>query len=231
MNTSSLLIAAASQAAATSSASPDRDEARRLLEEELEKSKYEREGLGVTLREMLESLLDALAERVHTTTGLEISWGPVLLLLLLVAAVALILLIVRPRLQRGRPEAAMDVEPGITADQLRTRAAAHLRAGAVDEAFRDLFRAVVRSAEERELLPELPGRTATEAADGLGTAFPAERRRIRLAAELFNLSRYGGQPLSRGDVEDLEDLDRSLVAAEPSADDDVWSAPQVVAPR
>ncbi|WP_261624468.1 DUF4129 domain-containing protein [Nesterenkonia marinintestina] len=225
------LSAAPSTVGAAASPSPDRDEARRLLEEELEDGRYHREGIGVTIRDFVESLMDRLGDGIHSTTGIQVSWGPVVLLLLIVAAVTVTLLIVRPRLQRGRAEAPLDAEPGISADQLRARAAAHLETGAVDEAYRDLFRALVRAAEERELLPELPGRTATEAAAELGGAFSEDQSRIRRAADLFNLSRYGGRHLRRDDVEDLRELDRALGAAEPTTGAAGWSAPQVVAPR
>lgn len=210
---------------------PTRDGARELLEEELRDSRYDTADAG-PIRRLVSDVLAWLDDRLVTLTGIDIPYGPVLLLVLLAVAVVLVVLLVRPRLQHASVEdRVLEEEHGITAEELRGRSARRLAAGDPDAAFRDRFRAIVRAAEERDLLPAGAGRTATEAAVGLGTAFAAQRGRLRVAADLFNLSRYGGRPLSAQDCEELAALDAALQTSRP--DDGAASSPaaQVVAPR
>lgn len=210
---------------------PSRDGARELLEEELRDSRYDTADAG-PIRRLIGDVLAWLDDRLVTLTGVDIPYGPVLLLVLLAVVVVLVVLLVRPRLQHASVEdRVLEEEHGITADELRDRSARRLAAGEPDAAFRDRFRAIVRAAEERDLMPAGAGRTATEAAVGLGTVFAAQRGRLRVAADLFNLSRYGGRPLSAQDCEELAALDAALQTRRP--DDGAESSPaaQVVAPR
>lgn len=209
---------------------PSPDEGRELLERELADPTYQREFTG-PVRQAIEDFLAWLSDRMGSIGGVDIPYGPLIIMVLLIAAIVLIILLVRPRLQRtGGADEALTIEPGISSDELRARAEEHRRAGRADECFRDLYRAVVRAAEEREILTELMGRTATEAARELTAVFPSHGPRIGTAAELFNLSRYGGRSLTAQDCEDLSGLDATLAAAEPQTSQSP-AAPQVVAPR
>lgn len=225
-----LSLAPLPAAAAGPPLTPGPDDARELLERELADPRYQREFTG-PVRQAIDDFLAWLDERMGTVGGIDIPYGPLIILVLLTAAIVLTVLLVRPRLQpAGSSDDPLTTEAGISSEELRARADEHRRAGRADECFRDLFRAVVRAAEEREILSELMGRTATEAAGELSGAFPAHGRRIGIAAELFNLSRYGGRSLTLRDCEDLSELDTVLTAAEPQTSGDL-GAPQVVAPR
>ncbi|WP_158217721.1 DUF4129 domain-containing protein [Nesterenkonia sp. F] len=210
---------------------PTRDGARELLEEELRDSRYDTAD-GGPIRRLIADALAWLDDRMITLTGVDIPYGPVLLLVLLAVAIVLVLLLVRPRLRHASVEdRALEEEHGITAEELRDRAARRLAAGDPDAAFRDRFRAIVRTAEERDLLPAGAGRTATEAAVGLGAVFTAQRGHLRVAADLFNLSRYGGRPLSARDCEELAALDAALQTSRPDDGAEPFPAVQMVAPR
>ncbi|GAA1136744.1 DUF4129 domain-containing protein [Nesterenkonia lutea] len=189
---------------------PERDEARRLLEEELSDPRYQRDAAG-PLREAADRFFAWLDQLALNIGPVNLPLGPVLLLVLLLAAVILCIVLVRPRLQRsGDPEDLLTSPSGITAAQLRDRAEAHAAAGRFDEACRELFRAVVRAAEEHRVLAEQAGRTATEAGEALARAHPGEAARAVRAAELFNYSRYGGGSMQRADYDTLLILDRHL---------------------
>lgn len=214
---------------------PQRDEARDLLERELADSQYQRPFSG-PIRQALDAVLSWLDDRLGTIGLVHIPWGPLIILALVIAAIVLTIVLVRPRLQRGaEADALLDTEYAISAAELRSRADEHRRAGRIDEACRDLFRATVRSAEERDILSETAGMTATEAASALSHRFPGNADRIRVSAELFNLSRYGGRSSTDKDVEDLAALDAALGTAQPDVAADAhagFSTPaEAVAPR
>lgn len=209
---------------------PSQDEAQELLERELADPRYQGELSG-PLRQAIDDLLRWLDERLGSIGGVDVPYGPVIILVLLVAAIVLAIVLIRPRLQHvAGADGPIEAESGMSSAELRTRAQAHRRAGRVDEAYRDLFRAVVRAAEERDLLTEMTGRTATEAAAELTRCFPAHSRRLGMAADLFNLSRYGGRSLTARDCEELTELDAVLTATRPH-DDAAAPGPQMVVPR
>lgn len=199
---------------------PTREEARQTLREELADPEYQRELSG-PVREAFETVVAWISERAVTVGAVTVSYGMILVMVLLAAAILLCVLLVRPRLQRtGRTaDELLDPETGISAEDLRFRAGAHAGAGKLDEAFRDLFRAIVRSAEERRILSEQAGRTASEAADAVAGVFPGHGHQIRRSGELFNLSHYGGRSLSAEDYERLRALEETLRGSQPSAAD------------
>lgn len=212
---------------------PSRDEGRELLERELDRPEYQRE-FGGPLRETFDAMIGWLEDNLGSIGGVTIPWGPVLLALLLLGAILVVILLVRPRLQAAAApdEELLDTDHGMTAAALRTRADEQLRAGQLDEAYRDLFRAVVRSTEERGILPDQAGRTATEAAFAVGTAFADQAQSLQRCADRFNLSRYGGGSVSEEDCRELAELDETLGLSEPAGLAERQPlTPQVVAPR
>ncbi len=212
---------------------PSRDEAQELLREELSDPEYQRAFTG-PLRDAIDAVLAWLGERALSIGGVQIPYGPLVLVVLLAAAILLCILLVRPRLQRagGVTDELLNAETGLSAEDLRSRAGAHLGAGRFDDAFRDLFRAVVRSAEERELLSEQTGRTASEAARAVGGLFPAQAEALHGCGELFNLSHYGGRPLSAQDVDQLRQLEETLRRTEPNLSHGTSRrAPRLVVPE
>ncbi|MCH8559826.1 MULTISPECIES: DUF4129 domain-containing protein [unclassified Nesterenkonia] len=189
---------------------PEPDEARRLLEQELSDPRYQRDATG-PLREAADRFFGWLDQLSLNLGPLNLPLGPVLLLVLLLAAVVLCIVLVRPRLQRGTDSAELLTSPaGVTAEQLRRRAESHAQAGRFDEACRELFRAVIRAAEECQELTEQAGRTATEAGAALARAHPVQAQQAIHAAELFNYSRYGGGALQRTDYDSLLTLQERL---------------------
>lgn len=195
----------------------DRDDAAQLLEEELREGAYQRPFAG-PLREALNDLFDWLSERAFSIGGLEIPFGPLLVLAVVVAAVVVTILLVRPRLQRASaPEAAVEIDPQVSAEQLRSRAAAHAAAGDFDSAAQDAFRAMVRSAEQAGALPAQQGRTATEIAAVLSGIFAGQATQLRAAAEMFNRSAYGAAQLAQTDYHSVHQLDQQLHLTEAGA--------------
>lgn len=204
------------------------DEARDLLDSELSDPEYQRQFSG-PLREAVDDALRWLNQRFSDATGLHIPFGPVLVLLLVVAAIVVVLLLVRPRLQRSpASEPEVRIDAGMAAHELRARAAEHAGRGDHAEAFRDVYRAMARGAEERGLLSPQSGRTATEIALALETIFGAQDGRIRRAADDFSRSLYGGGTLTRDHYEQLAQLDQHLTAAAPAGPS---SGPRLVAPQ
>lgn len=189
---------------------PERDEARRLLEEELSDPRYQRDATG-PLREAADRFFAWLDQMQLNLGPVELPLGPILLLVLLLAAVILCIVLVRPRLQRGAEAEELGLSPaGVTAGALRERAEAHAAVGRFDEACRERFRAIIRAAEERQDLAEQAGRTATEAGQALARVHPDEAAAAVRAAELFNYSRYGGRSLQRTDYDTLLAFDQRL---------------------
>lgn len=213
---------------------PDKDEASRMLQEELNDARYERESSGA-LRQAVERFLNWLDTQSFSIGSFEISYGPIILLLLLLAAIVLCIVLVRPRLQSPRGvDAPLETDPEVSADELRDRAAASAAAGDWGRAYRERFRALVRAAEERDILPARPGQTATEAAAEIAGTFTAEQAGLAAAAETFNSSVYGGQAPHPEVYRQLKDLDDRLSAAQPhpAAQHAGYSGgPRVVAPQ
>ncbi|WP_022871859.1 DUF4129 domain-containing protein [Nesterenkonia alba] len=206
------------------------DPARRLLEDELEDPRYQREFTG-PIREAIDRFLSWLDGQVTGTGPVDVPFGPVIILLLLVAALVACLLIVRPRLQRARrAEDPVRIERDITSAALRQRAGRHAAAGETDEAFRDMFRALTRAAEERGVLRTQAGGTATEIALALGRQFTGHATELRRCADLFNLSLYGGGALSEQDYTDICLLDEQLTQTPPTHETTTGTA-RLVAPR
>ena len=193
----------------------DRDEARQLLEDELTGPEYQREFTG-PVREAIDAVLQWLQEEALSLGVVNIPAGPLVVLVLLVAVTG-VLLVVRPRLQRsGSGELSVDIEAGLSAEDLRDRADLHAQAGNYDDAARDRFRALVRGAEQRGLLSSAEGRTATEITRQLAAKFGEHAEQLGTAAELFNLSRYGSQRLTGQHYEQLRAVDRELASAQPT---------------
>lgn len=193
----------------------DRDDARRLLETELSDGAYQRPFAG-PLREALNDLFSWLQESTFSLGGFEVPYGPLLVLALVIVAVLVTVLVVRPRLQRASiTEDAVQIDPQVSAQQLRERAAQHAAAGDFSSAAQDAFRALVRSAEEQKVLPAQNGRTATEIAYALGLSFLPHAGELRQAAETFNRSAYGSAHLGESDYRYVSGLEDRLQMAVP----------------
>jgi hypothetical protein len=91
-------------------------------------------------------------------------------------------------------------------------ARAALEDGRHEEALVDGFRGLAVGQVERGRLDDLPGATAHEVADALGTSYLHQRPRITEAARLFDLVLYGDRPATREQAADVLGLDDELAA-------------------
>ncbi|MGW9551205.1 DUF4129 domain-containing protein [Citricoccus zhacaiensis] len=217
---------------------PDRDEARRLIQEELARPEYAQAEPNPVL-EWLGGVLSAALEWLGTLGGAAPSLPGWVLPLILVAVAVVVLVLLRPRANaaaRARRTAAVLSDRTVTPEQHRRMAEAAFAAGDHGPALVAWFRALVRHAEERTVLDPRPGRTATEAAHGLGTAFPTERQALEAAADAFNAVVYGDRPTTAARATDVRDLDARLAAmpmdtTPPGSLHRAGAAGRMVAPR
>lgn len=206
---------AAARAALSVPVDPDAPTARRWLEDELAQPEYH-EGPSLVER-IIEWILEKLSGLLDATGSLD----PVVL----VIAVAVVLAVVgvaiwvagpaRLRAQQLAPGALAAADDARTAEQMRTASLAAASRGDLATAVVERFRAVVRAAEERVVLAELPGRTADEAATELGAAFPGASPRIRSAARVFDDTLYGERPATAQHLTSIVALDDELGSTRP----------------
>ncbi|HEY4614920.1 MAG TPA: DUF4129 domain-containing protein, partial [Citricoccus sp.] len=194
---------------------PDRDQARRLLQEELSGREYAEAAPNPVLQWIGGVLEDALGWLDSLGGGVPAFPGWVLLVVLVGAAI-LVLVLVRPRpnaTTRPQRSAAVLADRTLAPADHRRAAAAAAAAGDHDAALASWFRALVRQAEVRTLLDERPGRTATEAAWALGAGFPAEHEPLHEAAAAFNAVVYGERTATADQAEAVRSLDERLRSA------------------
>ncbi len=195
---------------------PDRDEARRWAVEELSNPRYPDATPG-WLEQLWRDFLDWLSSLEGgsgTGPNLAVPLMVVLALVLIVAAIVF----VRPRLNARRAKDSGDLygdENTVDAEGYRTRAASAADGGNWPAAVVDQFRALVRSAEERDIIDARAGRTADEAAAQLGGVFGAAQAKLISAAGIFDAVRYGHHPATRADYESVRQLDAELLALKP----------------
>ena len=195
---------------------PGADEARQWAQDELAQKVYQdaKPGFADQVLALLKQALDELLNSIGVAdgrTGLAIAAGVVLL------AIVAIIFIVRPQLNRRKSAAAVlfENEQVMTAAQHRSRA----RAAALEEdfstAFGEQFRAIVRAAEERDVIVPALGRTANEIAAELEQAFPSHRSGLHHGAELFNAVRYGRVQPTSAMFAELVETDQAVAATSP----------------
>lgn len=199
---------------------PDREQARRLLEDELSAPEYAEARPNPVLT-WLADALGAVMEWLSSLGGAAPTLPGWVLPLALVAVAGVVLWFIRPRptaAVRARRAAAVLSDRSISPEQHRRTAASAAAAGRHAEALAAWFRALVRQAEVRTVLAVKPGRTATEAALGLGAAFPAEQAALDAAADGFNAVVYGERPAGPEQAAAVRDLDARLQHLQPAPD-------------
>ncbi|WP_164520272.1 DUF4129 domain-containing protein [Specibacter cremeus] len=197
---------------------PDAGTARRWAVQELSRRVYQdaKPGVAQLVWDWIVRTLDDFLSGLAHLAASPALW---LLLGLVVVLVTAAIVVVRPRLERRRAMAGSTVFDGgtvLSADAHRAAARTAEAAGDLATAVAELFRAMVRRAEERDLLAPAPGRTADEVAAALAGVFPDHRHPLAAAAGLFNAVRYGHGTPSPAEWTTLAGLDAALAAARPA---------------
>lgn len=205
---------------------PERDEARRLLEDELTKSRYQ-EAEPTETPQWLEDLFRWLQERFDSLGGEGTAPGWVAIVVIVVVAVLVLAFLVFgvPRLRaRSRVRAAGDelFEAGDRRDAaaMRRDADAAARDARWNEAIAERFRAIARALHERTLVTTVPGSTAHDVARRAAVPLPEHADGLDRAAREFDAVRYLGDPGDRDRYELLVALDLALQRTRPRLDTD-----------
>jgi hypothetical protein len=192
---------------------PTSAQAREWLEDELRKGTYhENPGL-------LQRLWNWITELLLNTTaaGSLPSWT--IWLAVLVGAGLLALVVARSvraeRRMRGARDGGVLDGPARPASEHRAAARAALDDGDADTAVLEGYRAIARSAVERTLLDDLPGRTAHEVSVALLPVFPPHAAGLASAADAFDAVRYGRRAASADTARAVVALDADLARARP----------------
>lgn len=196
---------------------PDAPTGRRRLVEELGDPIYDQQPS--LLDRVLRWLGERLAELDFTGTDVDPRLTAAIIVGLLVVAVGIALAVAGPvRRSRRTRRPSTDVlgDDTRTAAELRGSADALAASGDWSGAVLDRFRAVLRSLEERAVLDERPGRTAHEAADEAGAAFPDDAAALVAAGVLFDDVRYGDVGAGPEDDRRLRALDEALAGRTPA---------------
>ena len=199
---------------------PTSPQARQWLEDELRKGIYS-EQKGV-----LERLWDWLVNLLSGTGGGFPAWT-VWIAVAVIAAVVVLVLVFSLRAERrmtgSRQPGVLD-GPVRTAAEHRAAATRALEAGDADTALLEAYRAIARSAIERTLLDDLPGRTPHEVAVELGPVFPASAAALATAADAFDAVRYGRRAARPESARDVIALDAALARTRPLLPDPASTA-------
>lgn len=200
---------------------PGADEARRWAQEELAGQVYQDAKPGWP-EQIFALLRKALGELLNKIGVAEPNIGLAVLVGLLLLAILVVVLVVRPRLNRRKtgPASVFAENAVLTSDQHRALARTAALSGDFGTAVSEAFRAMVRTAEERDVsLPAL-GRTATEITEELARAFPSHSRKLTRSADMFNAVRYGKLPPTAAMYEEMLAIDAALAATTPHYVDD-----------
>lgn len=199
---------------------PDSEEARRWAVEELSKREYRSAGPG-WIDGLWKQLMDWLRSLDGSDAGMDWSVAAPLIGVVIAVLIGIATVLVRPRLNPGlnTPPDMFDAGTTVSSAGYRERAAAAAARGDWRAAVVDQFRALVRSAEDRDVIESQPGRTADEVAGQLARSFSTIADRLNEAARTFDAIRYGRADADAGDYAAMVDLERSLVALKPAAGD------------
>lgn len=199
---------------------PDADEAREWAERELSRAVYHDDGRS-WLQIVLEAIGEWLTGLAEAAGGLGIALVPILLLVV-IAAIVLGAFVLGGPVRRARRRDGADRGGPVLADddvrsaaQLREAADAAAARGDLALAVVEMFRAIVRSLDERALGSDSLGRTAREVAAGAAARLPGHADALARAADLFDAVRYGDRRPDAGDLARLVELDGRLRATRP----------------
>jgi hypothetical protein len=188
---------------------PSGDEARSKLRRELLHPEYHQSNL-------FEQIYNWIIRRIES--GLQAaSDAPPLstlasMMIFLALALGLAFLVSRARrtARDKQDQRAVLTAEVVTADELRARALAALRAGRHEEAVVEGFRALTVRQVERGRLADNPGATAHEVALDLAAEFPDLQRQVDSSATIFDAVLYGDRPATHEQASAVLALDDEL---------------------
>lgn len=191
---------------------PDPDQARELLGHELARPEYHDTNILSRFLQWLGRALDG-AQASASSSGPLTTLASMALLLVLVGVVVWLVARTRrsPRV-RDRDGGVLTGET-VTSAELRRRAEQAEREGRYCDAVVDGYRALTLRQVERGRIDDVPGATAHEVAEALGSAHPRLRSGVDAAAVLFDAVLYGGRDATADQARDVLGLDDRLVAA------------------
>jgi hypothetical protein len=177
----------------------DPDEARRRADEILSRPEYQWDDDSTN---PFEQVAEWISEQLSKLTGsfggggTLPTWVGWLVLGLLVLLVAFIVYRLRGNLRRnprlpGAPEAVVVAEGEDRVDWA-AEAERHEAAGRWRDALRCRYRVLVGELAERDVIPDLVGRTAGEYVRDVGRTCPPAAAAFRSATDLFEAAWYGG---------------------------------------
>lgn len=168
---------------------PDADEARRQLADELSNPIYA--NVGSWISDQFNKLLEWLTGNPDSSHALDS--GQLVAITLTVVGLAAIAVwtFLGPLRTERRRRSELFSDEERTAEQLRTDAAGLAAAGNWAEATLGVFRAMIRSLSESGIVEEFPGMTAHEAAGRAAPRLPGLADRLAAAADVFDALAYG----------------------------------------
>jgi hypothetical protein len=200
---------------------PDRDAARRLLEDELAKARYQEREAGET-PQWLQDFYDWLQNLMNSLGGEgTVPWWIVLLVIVGIAVIVVAFLVFGvPRLRarsgvRRTGDELFEADDHRDAAAMRRDADAAARAGRFGDAIAERFRAIARSLHERTLVSTLPGSTAHDVARRAAVPLPEHAAALEVAAHDFDAVRYLGDPGDRARYDRLTALDTAVQRTRP----------------
>lgn len=190
----------------------ERDEARRLAEEELANPVYEDEP--PLTQQILEWILRQLDELIAAAGSSLSGWGALALLIPIAIIVAFVLWRFGPMARRAaRGEESLFGTTKRSAAEYRRAADEAADAEDWTTSVLERFRAIVAGLEERDILTAKAGRTADEAARDAGRLLPALADRLAAGAVTFDDVRYGERTATRNEAMAMRELDGDVRSA------------------
>jgi uncharacterized protein DUF4129 len=197
----------------------DPDEVRRRADEILSRRRYQWDDES---RNPIDRLAEWISEQLSKITGsfggggTLPTWVGWLVLALLVLLIAFIVFRLRANLRRnprapGTPEAVVVAE-GDDGVDWAAEADRHEAAGRWRDALRCRYRVLVGELAEREVIPDLVGRTAGEYVRDVGRTCPPATPAFRAATDLFEAAWYGGADTGRAERDRFVQLADEVLA-------------------
>ena len=200
---------------------PDAETARRWLEEELTKPEY-REHKAGWFQRALEWISNAIDRMFDWADGIGGINAPVtiIIILLVVALIAVLLYVLLGPLRRSRrvkkSGAVFDDDDRVATD-IRASAVGAAERGDWELAVIERFRALVRAAEERDLVLVVPGMTAHEFTSAVAARLDAHEAALERCADVFDGVRYGHGAATEQMYDFIATTDDTVASARPKA--------------